>query len=115
MTKRKALQLMLWFTAVLVTAFFTHIPFVHIPLYKFILYGLCVFLPQAITILCQFKEVNERYREALKNTHNGFRVLSHDKAKFLWLKAENSTANSFALLKSGGINPNRAGPAFSVG
>ena len=113
MTKRKLLQCSLWLTALLATVFFFYAPILHIPLYRMLLYGLCVFLPQAVALLCQLREVHDRYREAFKKPEEKIFTPSHAKGKPNRRRVAIFTTNCAAAVKRGGINPNRAGPALA--
>ena len=112
MTKRKILQCSLWLTALLATVFIFLTPVLHIPLLRAVLFWLLVFLPQVITLICQLREVHDRYREAFKKPEEKIFVASHAKSKPNRRRVAIFTTNSFTAIKRGGINPNRAGPAL---
>lgn len=113
MTKRKLLQHSLWLTALLATVFFFYAPILHIPLYRAIIFWLLVFLPQVVAIICQFREVHDRYREAFKKPEEKIFTPSHAKGEPNRRRAVICTSNSAAAIKRGGIHPNRAGPALA--
>ena len=112
MTKRKLLQHSLWLTALLATVFFFYAPILHIPLYRAIIFWLLVFLQQVIALLLQFREVHERY-EAFKKAVEGLRFAPRAKRKPLRRRIAVFAADCIAMIKSDGINPNRAGPALT--
>ena len=113
MTKRKLLQCSLWLTALLATVFLFLTPILHIPLYRAIIFWLLVFLPQVIALICQLREVHERY-EAFKKSVEGLRFAPSAKRKPLRRRIAVFAASCFAMIKSDGINPNRAGPALTL-
>ena len=113
MTKRRKLQHSLWLTAVLATVFFFYAPILQIPLYRALLYGLCVFLPQAVALILQFREVHRRYKEAFKKPDEKIFAVSRANGKPNRRRDAIFTINSFTAIKRGGINPNRAGPALT--
>ena len=109
MTKRKKLQLSLWLTAVLATVFFFYAPILHIPLYGAVLFWLLVFLPQAAALMLRLGEVRERY-EAFKKEVEGLRLAIKARNRPMRRRGAVFAASCFAMIKSDGINPNRAGP-----
>ena len=113
MTKRKKLQRSLWLTALLATVFLFLTPILRIPLYRAVLFWLLVFLPQVIALICQFREVHKRYREAFKKPDERIFAASHAKGKPDRWRAVIFTTNSAAAIKCSGINPDRAGPALT--
>ena len=110
MTKRRNIQHALWLTAGLATVFFLHAPTLHIPPYRALLYILCVLLPQVVALAFQLGEVRERY-EAFRISNAGRRFTVKPKSKPGRRRTAVFIADSFAMIKSNGINPNRAGPA----
>ena len=111
MTRRRKLQHALWLTAVLATAFFLHVPLLRVPFFKVLLYGVYVFLPQAVAIILQLREIHERYAEAFRKPEEKAFAVSHAKSQPPRRRAAIYTSNSFTAIKCSGINPNRAGPA----
>lgn len=108
MKKRKILQHSLWLTALVATVLFCHTPFGLIKPLWLLSFIVLVLLPQVIAIILQFREVHERYIDMVgDNSHE-----QYDKIQKKPLCAEFITVytNTYAMLKSQGINPNRAGP-----
>ena len=110
MTKRRKLQRSLWLTAALATAFLFITPVLHISPYRAVLFWLSVFLPQAVALIFQFREVRDRYVEMFRKSDEGLHFNAKAKSRPIRRTAAAFAANSFAILKCGGINPNRAGP-----
>ena len=111
MTKRKKWQHSLWMTAAFAGAFLLHVPILHVPLHRTLLYGLCVLLPQVVALIVQFMEVRDRYAAAFRKPEEGTFTASHTKSQPPRRRAPIYTHNSAAAIKCSGINPNRAGPA----
>ena len=106
------LQHSLWVTALIATVLFCHTPFGLIKPLRLLNFIILVLLPQVIAIILQFREVHERY---IAMIGDGAKK-QYDKLpqKPLCTKFISVYTNTYAMLKSQGINPNRAGPVLCV-
>ena len=112
MTKRKKLQHSLWLTVALTAMSLFYAPILHIPLYRAVAFWMLVFLPQVIAIILQFCEVCECYVDMVADSAE--KQYGKLPKKTLRIEFISVYITTYALLKSQGINPNRAGPVLCV-
>ena len=106
------LQHSLLLTAFIATVLFCHTSFGLVKPLWLLSFIVLVLLPQVIAIILQLFEVNERYADMVGDNF----YKQHDKRPKITLCVEfiSVYTNNYAILKSQGINPNRAGPLLCV-
>ena len=102
------MQIGFLFTAVIATVLFVCVPFDIIPALYAVLYVLFVLAPQVVVLLLQLHKIKKKYISMVCDILKG----QHDKSPKKPLCAEfiSVYTSTHAMLKSQGINPNRAGP-----
>ena len=112
MTKHKKIQLLLWLMASLAAVSLSQV--LRIPPHRAIVFLLLVFLPQVIAIIFQFKIVKHNIIEHKKALEEYYKYeFGKEKHDVRLPTIFTDALHTIAKLKSMGIHPNRAGPAFS--